>query len=165
MLTGAASGWARGLRRGAPTRGSTSAVPPLPLTLWAGGSRVTFPYCPATWFCQHHLCTHLLVPAACSLTGERSGLNLTLSWEIHQGLKFILKCKWLPWAPTLHTGLGRRVALGARTRWEGVSVNGRVRWGRRRMWPGQGKRWSLLGEPSICSIVQREHLQLGSQGS
>lgn len=39
-----------------------------------GGSRVTFPCRPAAWFCQHHLslCSPV-VPAACSLTGERSG--------------------------------------------------------------------------------------------
>lgn len=128
-----------------------------------GGLTGHCPSCPAAWSCQHHLSLHST--AGCSLTGERSGLNLTLSREIHQGLKFILKCKWLPRAPKLHTGLVRRVVLGARTWWGGVSVNGGVRWEWRGMWPGQGKRWSLLGEPSTCSIVQRENLQLSSQGS
>ena len=33
------------------------------------------------------------------------------------------------------------------------------------MWPGQGKCWSLLGESSTHSIIQRENLQLGSQES
>lgn len=63
-----------GSDKGAPTRGPTSAAPPLSLTLWAGAHRSLSPAA------QQHgsasitsICTHLLVPVACSLTGERSG--------------------------------------------------------------------------------------------
>lgn len=133
---------------------------PLPLTLRWGAHGSPPPTA------QQHGSASITSPAlTCSISGERSGLNLTLSWETHQELKFILKCKWLPRAPMLHTGLGSRVAPGARIWWEGVSGNGGVRWGQRGMWPGQGEHWSLLGEPSTRSIVRRENLQLGSQES
>lgn len=65
-----------------------------------------------------------------------------LSQETCRGLKFILKCKWLPLAPKRHTGLGRRVIPGTGTWWEGVSGMG-VGWGGRDTWPGQSKHWQV----------------------
>lgn len=60
--------------QGGSMRGSAVASPPP--SHCGRGLTGSLPSRPAAWSCQHHLCTQLL---GAPLTGERSGLNLTLS--------------------------------------------------------------------------------------